>query len=656
MTLPVIKNYQPALLVPLFYSGCAVFSAIFASARWRQVRVAVSSYAAFLAMTGAAVIMYLSSSSLNLVETHLDKWFGGIGFSFAIDFTSALFMFVMAAAVFVYFIFHISDYKSDGYTTLYLLAAASGVSAIAAGDFFTLLFFWGITLALLYLILQKTDELTAQKALFVLGAADFLMLLGIVLISKISLTYNISEALAKLPPDGGKLVLIGLGAIAVSAVAKSGAMPFHNWIISSAEDTSPVGNLIIYPAIIDKALGIYLLVRILPAMMQRINFFQPFLVILGGASLIIAVLMALAQHNLKKLLAYHSISQVGYMLLGLASFNPVGILGGIFHMINNIAYKSGLFMGVAAIEREAETVEMAELSSIGGGILRRKMPRTFISMLVSSLAISGVPPMNGFVSKWLIFQGLLLASATDTNVWYIVVALFTAMIGSSLTMASFIKVIHSVFLTPPSPSGLTDRKKEGVDSKISCWLPQGIMAFVSVALGVGATFYVGIPMLGETSLAAFLILLVALVGGVILYQFKIQKSFRRSEIFFGGEKYSGEYVFSGSDFYKTVEEIPLLSGSVYATRKYGDSVPHDDNDDNEAETGGLYGLTVRTIKFLSSILYYGVERVIYVAQILIVKATEGIIGLLRAAHTGELYLYLVWYLVGAVVLMWIFIK
>jgi len=95
---------------------------------------------------------------------------------------------------------------------------------------------------------------------------------------------------------------------------------------------------------------------------------------------------------------------------------------------------------------------------------------------------------------------------------------------------------------------------------------------------------------------------------------------------------------------------------VYATGKYGNSVPHDDNDDNEAEKGGFYGLTVRTIKFLSSILYYGVERVIYVAQILIVKATEGIIGLLRAAHTGELYLYLVWYLVGAVVLMWIFIK
>jgi len=649
MTFALSKNYHPELVVPFFYAVGAIASALLPQ-RWRKGRGIVAAYSSFLALAASSIIMIMGAFTVSAMR--IEGWFGDIALSFSVDFTSALFTLVVALAVFVYFIFQYSQHQekksSDSIcTALYLLSVSSAVATLAAADFFTLLFFWGTTLALLYLILQMTaDETTAQKALVILGMSDFAMLIGIVIIAKISLAYDISMALAKLPPDG-KLAFVALLSICIGALAKAGAMPFHNWIIASATSTRDVGTLIVYPAIIDKALGIYLLVRIMPALIIRGNFFQPLLLIIGGGTLIVAVFKALAQHNLKKLLTYHSVSQVGYMLVGLASFNPVGILGGIFHMVNNIVYKSGLFMGAGAVNEVAGTYEMSELSGHGG--YARKMPRTFGSMLVSSLAISGIPPLNGFVSKWLIFQGLLLASAdlTRSNSYLLLVVLFLSMLGSSLTLASFIKVIHSVFLTPQSSA----ESKSSLDSRPSVWLPQIIMALVSVILGVGATFFIGIPMLGETSVVALSILVVAIVGGVVVYQFKLDKIFRRTEIFFGGEQYKKEYVFSGANFYRTVERLPMLARTIYAADS---SAPSDGTRDIKEDVG-LYGIVLRIIKVLSSMLYYGVERMIYLLQILIVKITEGIIWVLRAAHTGEVYMYMSWYLVAAAILMWIFL-
>ena len=117
------------------------------------------------------------------------------------------------------------------------------------------------------------------------------------------------------------------------------------------------------------------------------------LLVIGSFTIIAAVLGALVQHNLKKLLSFHAVSQVGYMVLGIGTGLPIGIAGGLFHMLNNAIYKCCLFLAGGAVEKKTGTTE---LSQLGG--LARFMPLTFTAALVASLSISGVPPFNGFRS------------------------------------------------------------------------------------------------------------------------------------------------------------------------------------------------------------------------------------------------------------------
>ena len=149
------------------------------------------------------------------------------------------------------------------------------------------------------------------------------------------------------------------------------------------------------------------------------------LLITGAVTIIYAVMVALVQHDLKRLLGYHAVSQVGYMVLGIGTGNPIGIAGGLFHMVNHAIYKSCLFLSAGAVEKRAHTTD---LSKLGG--LSKYMPITFVSFLIASLAISGIPPLNGFFSKWMIYQGIIATATNKNPLW--IIWLVCAMFGLSL--------------------------------------------------------------------------------------------------------------------------------------------------------------------------------------------------------------------------------
>ena len=169
------------------------------------------------------------------------------------------------------------------------------------------------------------------------------------------------------------------------------------------------------------------------------------LMFFGAITVVGAVIMALVQHNLKRLMSFHAVSQVGYMVMGIASGTLVGLAGGLFHMLNHAIYKSCLFLVAGVVEKEAGSVDLDRL----GGLAKR-LPLTFIACLIASLSISGIPPFNGFASKWMIYQGLIESGANSSNMTW-VLWLAAAMLGSVLTLASFVKVLHAVFLCKPSP-------------------------------------------------------------------------------------------------------------------------------------------------------------------------------------------------------------
>jgi len=180
-------------------------------------------------------------------------------------------------------------------------------------------------------------------------------------------------------------------------------------------------------------------------------------------------MMALIQQDIKRLLGFHAVSQVGYMILGIGTALPIGVIGGVFHMVNHVCYKSCLFMGAGAVEYRTGTTDLKQMSG-----LIRFMPLTTIFFLLASLAITGFPFFNGFYSKEIVYQ-----AAVQTHLaWYI-----AAVLGSFLTAASFLKVCHGCFFGPVKlPSDLN--RDELSEAPGAMLLPMLVLSVACVGLGV----------------------------------------------------------------------------------------------------------------------------------------------------------------------------
>ena len=222
-------------------------------------------------------------------------------------------------------------------------------------------------------------------------------------------------------------------------------MPFHSWIPDAAI-AAPLPFMALVPAALEKLIGIYFLARISLDMFKLSagSALSTVLMWVGIVTIILAVMMALIQKNYKRLLSYHAISQVGYMILGIGTAIPAGIVGGLFHMINHAIYKSGLFLTSGAVEKQVNTTNLEELGGLG-----RKMPITFICFIITAASISGVPPFNGFFSKELVYDAALERGL----LFYL-----AAIAGSFFTAASFLKLGHSAFLGAPSESSAKARE------------------------------------------------------------------------------------------------------------------------------------------------------------------------------------------------------
>jgi formate hydrogenlyase subunit 3/multisubunit Na+/H+ antiporter MnhD subunit len=284
------------------------------------------------------------------------------------------------------------------------------------------------------------------------------------------------------------------------------------------------------------------------------------LLIAGVCTIIFLSMMALMQNNYKKLLGYTAVSQVGYMVLGFGLGSPIGIAGGLFHMINHALYKSGLFLAAGSIERQTGK---EELNEVGG--LSKCMPLTFIAALIFALSTSGIPPLNGFASKWMIYQAIIdfgTGSLIANKLWILWLAL--AVIGSALTVAVFIKFIAGAFLG-------RIRKEFAALKEVPflMWIPMAILGIACLIFGIFITALV-IPYLLEpvtgpiefigmwnSSLISMLIVVSILVG-LVIYLLGNVKNLRVADSFVGGEVTQDSTSFSVSEFYKTFTEFRFL--------------------------------------------------------------------------------------------------
>lgn len=222
----------------------------------------------------------------------------------------------------------------------------------------------------------------------------------------------------------GVFFLMGFG-------LKSALVPFHAWL-PDAHPSAPAPISAMLSGILIKSLGVYAIIRIFFSVLGASPEILNALMMLGGLSMIIAVCLALGQWDLKRLLAYHSISQIGYVVLGIGLGTPLGILGGLFHLFNHSVFKSLLFLNSGAVEYATGT---RDLRKMGG--LKEVMPVTANTSLIASMSIAGIPPFSGFWSKLII----IIACVQSQHFGYA----FLAVLASILTLSSFMKVQRYAF-------------------------------------------------------------------------------------------------------------------------------------------------------------------------------------------------------------------
>ncbi len=492
-----------------------------------------------------------------------------------------------------------------------LMTLGSAIGAAFADDMVLFLVFWGFLALMLYLLvnLEGTDASAsaAKKAIIIIGGTDALMLFGICLLWLLSRSSAMSNVHLLL---SGPAEYAAYFSLCIAAFAKAGAVPFHSWLPDVAESAS--ANVTAFlPASLDKLLGIYLLARLSLNIFTMNGITNFILALVGSVTIVFAVAIALGQHDVKRLLGYHAVSQVGYMVLGIGTGSVIGIAGGLFHMLNNTIYKSCLFLVSGAVEKRTLTTDMAKL----GGLFKY-MPVTFAACLVASLSISGIPPFNGFVSKWMIYQGIIESATNKNPLW--IIWLVCAMFGSALTIASFMKLLHSVFLGRPEKD-FKDVKEAG----ISMVLPMAALAGTCVIFGVFAILPISIfilPSLGRViayigmwdPVLATGLIIVALSLGAFLYKIQRAVKFRTVGVFIGGEDVNSLDRVSGTEFYNTIKEASPLK-KLYKKEEDG------------------------------SLDIYNISR----------KAVYSFTGYLQRLHNGILPTYMVWCLLGMVAIFFV---
>jgi multicomponent Na+:H+ antiporter subunit A len=538
--------------------------------------------------------------------------------SFNLDSLSRLiivFISLFAVLIALYSLVYIKEGRVRNYYPYFLITLGCAYGAVLSDNLLLFLAFWGALGLTLYKLIHGHDEessATAKKTLILIGASDSIMILGIAIIWK--MTGSLSMAETSLHTTN-ILTVVAFLSLLTGSFTKAGAFPFHTWVPDYAQ-CAPASSSAYLPASLDKLLGIYFLARITTGMFIMNDWMSVMLLSIGVISIISAVMMALVQHNYKRLLGFHAVSQVGYMILGFGLGSMIGVAAGLFHMVNNALYKSGLFLSAGCVEYRTGKEEIDDL-----GGLAKAMPVTFISTLIFAMSISGVPPFNGFASKWMIYQGIIdfgTGPGIASKLWVLWLAL--AVLGSALTLASFIKLVGGIFLSRRRPEFEKVR-----EVPVLMWLPLAVLALTCVVFGVFATGYVVpklfMPVSGifafagfwNSSLVSWLVIVSILVGIIVYLAFNI-KRFRTEDSFIGGEKIQDRTHYPTTEFYKTLGEFKFLS-AIYkkAEEKWFD----------------IYDL--------------GKSFVLWVSH------------LFSEAHTGVLPGYIIWVFAGLIIMLLIMI-
>jgi len=426
----------------------------------------------------------------------------GASLTLAVDRLSALFIIIISAVAFLatlYSTAYMRSYARESlvrYYPILLLFFGGILGVVTARDWLFFLLFWEFMTVCSYflVIFEKENPVNLRaglKYLIVTHAATVCMFIAPIVLWHTASPHSFSfascgQAMAALAQSRPVVLHALLALWFVGFATKAGILPFGDWL-PDAYPAAPSSASAAFAGTMTK-LGIYGLLRVFVELLPVSGFsvvWGTVIALFGTASIFVGTLTALQQDDAKRMMSFHVIGQIGYMFLGigmgvfLLPSNPklalVALAAGVFHLVNHVTYKSLLFFTAGALEYRAGTRDMNRL-----GALSSVLPLTGLTAGVGALAIAGIPPFNGFASKWLIYEVSIIG-----GIGFPLFLLFgvTAIFISLVTLASFLKYLGAAFLGQPSSHvlHLIGRRQE-VPAQMQ--VPQAALALCCVGFGL----------------------------------------------------------------------------------------------------------------------------------------------------------------------------
>ncbi len=423
------------------------------------------------ALAQIGFVLFVPIDKLASQSGFFGKYFA---FNFTMDSLSKLMLLtigiVVFAAVLIGQFTYSDDTKRFNFLNLMLLALAGMNGIVMVSDIFSLYVFIEIVAVASFILISTYKDKLALESTFkyivlsiaatvfiMLSIAIFMLLSGGTSFASIT---SMSKSYA-----GSPLIIIAVCMFISGTFTKGGLVPFHGWL-PDAHSSAPGSISILLSGIVIKVTGIYPLIRILNLTGGGGDTVKDILLVIGALSIVVGALASLGQNDMKRMLAFSSVSQMGYIVLSLGTGTALGIAGAVFHILNHAIFKSQLFANAAAVEKQAGTRDMNKL-----GGLAKKMPITGGTSIVAMLSISGIPPLSGFWSKLLI----ILALWQSAHYTYA----FIAVVASVITLAYFLMLQRKVFFGQLA-QGLENIK----EAKAGLVLPAIILALLTICIGI----------------------------------------------------------------------------------------------------------------------------------------------------------------------------
>lgn len=440
-------------------------------------------------VTAYAALLVAATGGGRVLTAEIGDWSLPLGIVLAADRLSALMVLTSGAMVLVAVCFAIARSEDDAatYHPLVLILTAGVGGALLTADLFNLFVFFEMMLIASYVLLVwgVTPRQVHGGAVYVTTnlLASTLLLIGVALIYGQTGTVNIA-VLAVFTQTTGTFA-VGGGLVLVAFAVKASLVPVHGWL-PRTYPVAPPAVAALFSGLLTKV-GVYAIYRVYATVLDGEPRLRGMLLVVAAATMILGVLGAVGRNGMREILAFHMVSQIGYILMGLGLFGPLGLAAGIFYMLQYIVVKASLFLVAGAVETLRGT---GALDRLGG--LARVHPVLAATFAVSALSLSGIPPLSGFFGK------LLLVRAAFEEAAYLAAAAAVAV--SFFTLLSMVKIWNGVFwgeppaerpapdaAEGPAPTGAASVDRTGTKTRHAALVaPAAALALVTIGLGLGA--------------------------------------------------------------------------------------------------------------------------------------------------------------------------